>query len=96
MCLKCKEEVINPTTQVNFVDNWYNGIVFELSLFTTNIKKKVVGVLEFFFFFKKIWKKKLSQIVKSMLDPRFKSFYFLFSFIVHEEGVNIEYDRGSL
>lgn len=31
-----------------------------------------------------------------MLDPRFEGFYFLFSFIGHEEGVSIEYDRGSL
>jgi hypothetical protein len=51
MCLKCREKVTNPPTQVNFIDDCYNGIVFELSLFTTNIKKEVVGVLDFSFSF---------------------------------------------
>jgi len=31
-----------------------------------------------------------------MLNPRFKNFYFLFSFIGHEKRVNVEYDKGSL
>ncbi len=51
MCLKCREKVTNPPTQVNFINDCYNGIVFKLSLFTTNIKKEVVGVLDSFFHF---------------------------------------------
>jgi hypothetical protein len=39
--LTCKEKVINPPTQVNLVDNDF-GIVFELSLFATNIHKEML------------------------------------------------------
>jgi hypothetical protein len=58
MCLKCKEEVTNPPTQVNSINDCYNGIVFDLSLFIINIKKEVFGALEFSFLFKEDMKKK--------------------------------------
>jgi hypothetical protein len=47
MCLKCKEKVTNSHTQVNLIDDGF-GIIFELSLFAINYKKKVYGVLESF------------------------------------------------
>jgi hypothetical protein len=50
MCLKCKEEVRKPPIKVYLIDDDY-GNIFELSLFTTNIKKEVCGVLESFLSF---------------------------------------------
>jgi hypothetical protein len=47
MCLKCKEEVTNPFTQVSLIDD-DSRIDFELFLFATNIKKEVCSVLESF------------------------------------------------
>ncbi len=58
--LKNREEVTYPPLQVNLIDDDY-GIGFELSLFVTNIKKKVCDVLESFFSFKrKFGEKKIS------------------------------------
>jgi hypothetical protein len=45
-----KEEITNPPTQVNLIIDDYN-IVSKLSLFVTNIKKEVCGVLESFLSF---------------------------------------------
>jgi hypothetical protein len=50
MCLKCKELVTNPLAQVNLIDDDF-WITFELSLFVTNIKREIWGVLESFLFF---------------------------------------------
>ncbi len=50
MCLKWWEEVTNPPTQVNLIDNDF-GICFELTLFATNIKKEVYGVMEHILFY---------------------------------------------
>ncbi len=57
MCLKIKEEVTYPPPQVNLIDDDY-GIAFELSLFVTNIKKKVCDVLESFLSLKENLKRK--------------------------------------
>jgi hypothetical protein len=46
MCLKCREEVTNPPTQVSLIDDDFE-IAFEF-FFATNIKKEVCGVLESF------------------------------------------------
>jgi hypothetical protein len=46
MCLKYREEVTNPPTQVNLIDDDY-GTVFELYLFV----REVYGVLEYFLSF---------------------------------------------
>jgi hypothetical protein len=48
MCLKLKEEIINPFVLVILIDDDF-GIAFELYLFVSNIKKEVCGVLDFFF-----------------------------------------------
>jgi hypothetical protein len=88
MCLKCKEEVTNSPTQVNFIDDNF-GIIFELFLFTINYKKKVYGVLESFLSFKKRYeKRKFHNMLCLMLDPIFKPLFRIF-FISHEEGVTI-------
>ncbi len=50
MCLKCKEKITNSPTQVNLINDDL-GMIFELSLFAINYKKKVYGVLESFFSF---------------------------------------------
>jgi hypothetical protein len=45
MCLKCRNNVINPLAQVSLIDDDF-GIAFELFWFAINIKKEVCGVLE--------------------------------------------------
>jgi hypothetical protein len=47
MCLKFREEITNPSTLVSLIDDNF-GINFELSLFASNIKKEVYGVLNSF------------------------------------------------
>jgi hypothetical protein len=60
--LKFKEEITNPSTLINSTDDDY-GIAFELSLFVSNIRRKVCGVLDFFFHFEENLKKEKSQHV---------------------------------
>ncbi len=51
MCLKFKEEIINPSIPINLITDDF-GIPFELSLFASNIKgKSIVFLILFFFFF---------------------------------------------
>jgi hypothetical protein len=45
MCLKWGEEVTNPPTQLNLINDDFE-IAFELFLFVINIEKKVYDVLE--------------------------------------------------
>jgi hypothetical protein len=47
MRLKFKEKIINPFTLVSLIDDDF-GIAFELSLFTSNIKREVCVVLDSF------------------------------------------------
>jgi len=49
MCLKCKEKITNLLAQISLIDDDF-GIILDLSLFITNIKKEVCGVLKLFFF----------------------------------------------
>ncbi len=56
MCLKSKEEIINPFALVSLIDDDF-GIAFELSLFASNIRREICGVLDSFFSFKKKLKK---------------------------------------
>jgi hypothetical protein len=94
MCLKCREEVTNPPTQVNFIKDCSMELSLNYLCLLPISRRKLQVFWILFSFFKKIRKKKLSQNVKLILDPRFKSFYHFFLFIGHEEGVSIEYDRG--
>jgi hypothetical protein len=74
-------------------------IFYELSLLAFNIKKELINVLIFFLsFLKKYENKKVHNMISLMLDPRFKSFCILSSFIGREQGVGLvkEYDRKSL
>jgi hypothetical protein len=50
MCLKFKEEIINPFALVSLIDDDF-GIAFELSLFASNIKREVHGFLDSFLAF---------------------------------------------
>jgi hypothetical protein len=80
------------------IDDDY-GIAFELSLFVTNIKKKVCDVLEWFLPFKrKFEKKKSPNMLCLILNPIFKSLHLIYLFIGCEKGVNIveEYDKQAL
>jgi hypothetical protein len=98
MCLKCREEVTNPFAQVCLIDD-DSRIDFELFLFITNIKKEICSVLDSFLHFKKIFEtKKSHNMLCLILDPRLKTFPVIFSFMGHEEGVNIVEinDRRSL
>jgi hypothetical protein len=50
MCLKFKEEIINPFALINLIDD-DSGIVFVLFLFTSNTKREVWGVSDSFLSF---------------------------------------------
>jgi hypothetical protein len=68
----------------------------ELSLFTSNIKREVCGVLDgFLSFFKKYERNKTHNMLSLMLDLRFKSLKLVLSFIGREQAVFIveEYDQ---
>jgi hypothetical protein len=74
MCLKFKEEIVNPSSLVNLIDD-YSWITFELSLFASNIRREVCNVLDFFLFFKRNFeKKKTHNMLSLMLDPNSKAF----------------------
>jgi len=89
MHVKCKEKVTNPLAQINLIDDDY-GIAFDLFLFATNIKKEVCIVLKIFLFKKRRYEKRKSHnMLYLMLDPRFKSFHLVPSFIGHEGSVSI-------
>jgi hypothetical protein len=45
MCLKCREKITNPPTQISLIDDDFR-ITLELSFFITNIKKKNCDVLD--------------------------------------------------
>ncbi len=84
--------------QVSLIDD-DSRIALELSLFATNIKKEICGVLESFHFLKRNYEKKKSHnMLYLMLNPRFKSLRLVFSFMGHKEKVSIveKYDRRPL
>jgi hypothetical protein len=86
MCLKCKEYITNPLTQVNLIDDDY-GISFELFLFITNIQKEVCDVLESFpSFSRKYEKKKIHNMSFFILDPKLKSLHLVFFLLTMKKG----------
>jgi hypothetical protein len=98
MCLKFKEEIINPSALINLIDDDF-GIAFELSLLLPTSEEKFVVFWIYFFFFKKnLEKKKDHNMLFLMLDLRFKNLHLVFSFVVRKERVNIvdEYDKRTL
>jgi len=74
-------------------------LIFELSLFISNIKKKIYDVLDFFLsFLKKYEERKAHNMFSLMLNPRFKSLGLVSSFVGCEKGIFIvkKYDQKSL
>jgi hypothetical protein len=60
-------------------------MIVELFLLALNMKKEVVGILNYFLTFLKIYEEnKTYNILSLMLDPRFKGFH-LVSFYVRRE-----------
>jgi hypothetical protein len=80
MCLKFKEEIANPFTLVSLIDDDY-GITFKLSLFVSNIRREVCGVLDSFLFKKKNWGKKTHNMLFLMLNIIFESLHMVSSFV---------------
>ncbi len=75
------------------------GWIIELGTFVKNIKKKIIGVINFFIsFLRKYDERKTHNMQALMLDPRFKSLKSIFSFISYEHEVAIieKYDGKSL
>jgi len=65
-------------------------ITLKLSLFTSNIKKEVCGVLDSFLSFLKTYEeRKTHNMFSLMLDPWFKSFHLISSFVGHEQSISI-------
>jgi len=63
MCLKLGEEIKDPSTLINLIGDDFN-IIFEFVLrFTSNIRKEVCGILDFFFYSQRKYEKKNSQHV---------------------------------
>jgi hypothetical protein len=86
MCLKCREYITNSLTQVNLIDDDY-GIAFELSLFITNIKKKVCDVLESFHSFSRKYKeKKTHNMLCLIIDPKLKNLHLVFLLLAMKKG----------
>jgi len=76
-----------------------SAITLELPLFTFNIKKEVHGILDSFLsFLRNFEERKAHNMFSLKLDPRFKSFRLVSSFVGCEQGIFIieKYDRKSL
>jgi hypothetical protein len=60
----------------------------ELSLLASNIKREVINVLDFCLSFLKVHdKRKAHNIIFLMLDPRYKNFHIIYSFVGREQGL---------
>jgi len=69
----------------------------KLEFFANNIKKEVIGVNLFFFFWNKYNERKGHNMLALTLHPRFKRLKLMSSFIGREHGVTTteKYDRKS-
>jgi myosin-crossreactive antigen len=71
----------------------------KLFLLTSNIKRKVINVLDYFFSFLKVYdKRKIHNMIFLMLHLRYKSLRIVSSFVGREQDIVFveEYDRKSL
>jgi uncharacterized protein YktA (UPF0223 family) len=96
MNLKLREEnQVLPSFQT--LMNEKSVVNDELSLLAFNIRKEVINVLDFFLSFSKVYDKRKAHN-SLMLDPIYKSFHTVSSFVGGEQGVIIigKYDRKSL
>ncbi len=65
-------------------------VAFELIYLALNIRKEVCGIFNSFLsFLKKFDERKTHNMLVLMLDPRFKSFQLVSSFIGHDQGITI-------
>jgi hypothetical protein len=99
MSLKLKEKPKNaPSFQTLMEEDF--GVALELICLVSNIRKEVCGVLNIFLsFLKKFDERKTHNMLTIiLLDPRFKSFHLVSSFIGCDQGVSIieQYDTMSL
>jgi len=86
--LKMKEKTRIQTTFDPLMDD--GRITFEFYLLASNIKKKVVGIFDFFLTF--LWsygKKKTYNMLSSMLDGQGLKAFVLCLHVGHEQGMSI-------
>jgi hypothetical protein len=97
--LKLKEEPQNTPSFQTLMEEDFD-VALELICFASNIKKKVCGVLDIFLsFLKKFDERKTHNMLTFiLLDPRFKSFHLVSSFIGRDQRLTIieQYDTMSL
>ncbi len=98
MSLKLKEEnQVLPSFESKMDDD--SIVNDELFLLTSNIRREVINMLDFFLSFLKVYdKRKTHNMISLMLDCRYKNLHIIFSFVGREQGVALgeEYDRKSL
>jgi truncated hemoglobin YjbI len=84
MSSKAKEEVnVRPSFESLMDDD--SRISFKLASLASNTKSKVFGVLDSFLSSMKTYdEKKAHNMLALMLDPRFKNFHFVFSYVGKE------------
>jgi len=80
MSLKLREEnQILPSFKSLMADD--SIVNDELSLLASNIKREVINVLDFFLSLLKVYDRKAHNIIYLMLDPRYKNFHMVSSFV---------------
>jgi hypothetical protein len=93
--IKRKNEPCLPTL-IAMIDDDDFGLNIELGAFAKNIKKEVIGVIDFFLtFLTKYNEKRMHNMLALLLDFKFESLKLIYSFIGCEHRVTIakEYDR---
>jgi hypothetical protein len=79
------------------IDDDDSNQISKLAIFANNIKKEVIGVIHYLFFFLTRYdERKAHKILALMLHPRFKRLKLMSSFISHEHDVTTteKYDRN--
>jgi hypothetical protein len=96
MSLKFRDE-IDFATFDNLIEEDGN-VAYELSCLASNIKKKVIQVLDYFLSLIKYEDRKAHNMLSLVLDFRFKTLCLVSSVINHEQGKAIveQYDKKSL
>jgi hypothetical protein len=98
MSSKLKEYVGIVQNLDQFINDYFT-ITLELSLFASNIKKEVCGVLDFIFSFLETHeKRKTHNMYLLMLDPQFTNLHLVSLFVGREQNIYIvkKYDWKSL
>ncbi len=89
MSSKLKEEPKNAPSFQTIMEEDFD-VAFELIYLALNIRKEVCGIFNSFLsFLKKFDERKTHNMLVLMLDPRFKSFQLVSSFIGHDQGITI-------